>query len=813
MQGQTRPILFEDDAEGNKLTSFISTNCPTTNAIFSTGWTSRQGFTSAGSITKSTLYKREGSNAYRFELFANRPTGNWQDQKAELAWNFLPSGSPLGTLGCNNAFNRPSLGLRWMAASSYIPVETTLPADPNLRISFLFNTKAVEDDYPTPTFIEINNGRYRFAITAVAANGAATITLYDVGPIVKGVWVDWVLERNFRQDGQGYIRLYKNGELQRLGNSTTYSGGNWRVANHSKEPYIQNGLYRFAALTTPFVMYLDAFKFGDSTATLQDMSIDVPDNQPPVATINPDVITTKSTTAQVIAVSTDDGTISDRSWSYQSGPMTPTQTGTAGDTLRLSNITTDGEYVYRFIVTDNLGLKDTAFVTVVKSTERTVIFFNGAELQTDPPQGGSNADIEQYFSGNSGDNRNTILRNTDIVRTGGASYKFTVLDTTAVGGSYNWKELVYNFQPSVSSFGITWQGVSIYPPVSMQGDGTATTIGINALRFNSETKSHWLEIRNGRWLFYHTLWTASGLYAGLRVADVGEVEYGKWVDWALNRNYTSATTGYIRLYRNKFQVYSFNGTNYSATGTRPEPYFHIGIFKNALDSAGNNKTTIEFNIDNISFGGTAATVNDISPNQAPTSIIDPIPDTELDTVTLRAVTADIDGSIVSKVWVQLSGETATILGSGDTVQAVLTDTGTYVFQQIVTDDQQAVGSANVSVRKIQSAVNTPPTVSLPQSVNYKGNTSISVTATGSDAEGPVTYQWFMDNGPGNSKPILTGENTATVTVSNHVPGTYSLRVIVTDEDGLTAEGVYIYNYRPLPSFFFIYSGKVNLILK
>lgn len=801
--GQTRPILFEDDCEGIKLTNLVGTNCNTTNSIVSVGWGSRQGFSSAGSITKSSLYKRNGSNAYRFELFANRPTGNWQDQKAELAWNFLPAGSPLGTVGCNNAFNRPSLGLRWMAASSYIPVESTLPSDPNLRISFLFNTKAVEDDYPTPTFIEINNGRYRFAVTAVAANGNATTTLYDAGPIVKGVWVDWVLERNYRQDGQGYIRLYKDGVMIRQ-----VLGGNWRVANHSKEPYIQNGLYRFAALTTPFVMYLDEFKFGDSTATLDQMSVVTPTNQPPNVTINPNVIQTKTTTAESIASVTDDGTITDRSWAFISGPSTPSVIGTQGDTLRASNLVNNGEYVFRFIATDNGNLKDTGFVTIVKSTDRTVIFFNGAESQTDPPQGGQNANIEQFFSGNSGDNRNTIDRVTDTVRTGIGSYRVRVFDTTATGWQYNGKELVYNFQPSVSAFGITWQGVSIFPPLSMQGDGTATTVGINALRFNSETKSHWLEIRNGRWYFYHTLWTASGIYAGLRVADVGEVEYSKWVDWAVNRDYNSTSAGYIRVYRNKFQVYGFNGANYSSVGSRPEPYFHIGIWKPALDSAGNNKSTIQFTFDNIAFGGTGATVDDISPNQNPVTIIDPIGETNEDTVALRATTSDIDGTIVSRVWIQLSGDSATILGSGDTVQVVLADTGTYVFQQIITDDQQAIGSANVTVIKVADAVPVPPTVSLPTGITYRGDTvTVTATATGSG----LTYNWFMDNGPANSRVTLSGQNTDTVTVTNHKPGTYALKVIVTDSADQQAEAVYIYRYYPISPFTFIYSGSLKLV--
>lgn len=816
--GQTRPVLFEDDCEGDKLDqrNFVGGNCTMSSAVISNGWTGYQGFSTAGSIVKSSLYKRAGSYSYAFTLNANRPTGNWQDQKAELSWNFYPSGTPVGTNGCTVAFNRPTIGLRWMAGSSYIPVETTLPSDPNLRISFLFNTKAAPDAPATSSFIEINNGRYRVANTIpINTYPYYRIILEDVGPVVKGVWVDWVLERNYRTDNNGYVRYYKDGRLV-----YEYTGPNWfnntgvnPYANISREPYVQNGLYRFAPLTTPFTMYLDNFVFADSTIT--DFRQVMPGgsvipNQPPVTVINPAVVQTNTTSATVIATSTDiDGTITDRTWTYLSGPATPSVVGTTVDTLRASSLNVDGEYSFRLVVTDNDGARDTAFVTIVKTTERSLIFSDDAEAVTAPPIGGQNANIQQYYAARSGSTTNTLQRSGERAREGAFSYKIGVRDTAATGWQFNYNELVHNFIPSTTAQGFTWQGVSIFVPEYMRGDSTPTIYGINALRFNQEEKAHWMDIRNGAWYFNHTLWSSSGVYLGVRSQLVGEVEYNKWTDWAVNRNYVNNSTGYIRVYRDKALVYTYTGINYSATNTRPEPYFHIGIGKPAFDSsANNNKDSAYAFFDNITFGGSAANIDLISPNQAPRVLIDPIPDTNADTVQLGALVTDIDGTIDSVKWVQLAGPTATLIGAGDTILAVLPDTGNYRFQAIATDNKEAVGQSQVTVRKFEDYINTPPTVTLPNGILYKGVDMVIVTAVGADAEGSVTYQWFMDDSPGNATPVLTGANTATVTITNHKPGNYRLKVIVTDEDGASAEGVYIYQYRPIPPFSFIYSGQV-----
>lgn len=806
MRGQ---IIFYDDCEASNKPILVGTN-----GNVSVGWTSRQGSTSNSSIARSNAYARKGTYSYKHVL-SNSTNDGWQYMKAELAWNFLPAGSPLGTVGDQTAFYRQPLGLRWMAASTLIPSSNN---DFNTITSILFNTKPVEDDWPTPTYLAMEAGRYVFIITKLSSSGAASITKTDVGPVVKDQWEDWVMNRDFTSSSSGFVRLYKNGKLV-----AEYIGPNWKDdGRHSKEPYMQMGLYKWAFGNnhnpTPNVsqveMYMDEVRFGGPNSTLQDFILnDVPPvNNPPVASITPNVVPTNATSATVVAKVTDDGTIANRSWGLMSGPNTPAFVGTQADTLKISNLI-DGEYVIRYIAIDNGGLSDTAFVTIVKTTQRTVIFYDGAENSTDPKIGGSGANVEQFYSARSSLPHNTLQRVQENVRTGSYSYKFVLYDSLP-GWQFTGNELVWGFPPATSAYGIFWQGVSLFIPGYLRNDNSESTFGINALRYNQETKAHYLNIDSGQWVITHSLFSSSGVYLGPKVQKLGPVAYDQWTDWAIRRNYTTSSSGVFEVWKNKQIVYTFTGPNYGASGTRPEPYFQVGIWKPKFYKAANPSVdSVYILVDNVSFGGNNAGINEISPNQSPRVIIDPIPDTDADTVQLGALVTDIDGTIDSLKWIQISGPSASIVGNGDTVQTVLSDTGAYQFQLIAVDNQQAVTGTTVSVRKFSSYVNEKPKVTVPESGFYKGVESVMLTANGSDKEGSVTYQWTIESGPTNAFPELTNANTATVTISGLKPGTYKLRVIVTDEDGETAEDVATIIHRLIPDFFFIGSGPLQFIRK
>ncbi|WP_247237863.1 PKD domain-containing protein [Telluribacter sp. SYSU D00476] len=82
--------------------------------------------------------------------------------------------------------------------------------------------------------------------------------------------------------------------------------------------------------------------------------------------------------------------------------------------------------------------------------------------------------------------------------------------------------------------------------------------------------------------------------------------------------------------------------------------------------------------------------------------------------------------------------------------------------------------------------NKPPTANAgsDQTITQPAS-SITLTGSGSDPEGSsISYQWRQQSGP--SQAMLTNANTAKLTASNLVVGTYVFRLTVTDNQGGTA---------------------------
>ncbi|WP_290708993.1 heparin lyase I family protein, partial [Flavihumibacter sp. CACIAM 22H1] len=331
-------------------------------------WAHFQGDPSVSSVVRSAEQKRAGGFAYKFEL-NDGPGNSWPYFKSELVWNFLPAGSPLGILGNTDAFNRPVLGLRWVAASTFIPSYNT---DFNTPTSILFNTKAVDDDWPQPNALWMENGRYKFVLTRVGPNGTTQTNNTDVGPVVKDVWEDWVLNRNFTSADSGYVRLYKNGQLV-----FQYLGGNWKDdAFHSKEPYIQMGIYKWAFGSnwtirpdaSKITLFIDEIKFGNVANRLEDFVVKAAANIPPVSNAGPDqFLNIPVTRTQLTGISTDaDGSVYARQWTKISGPAGGDISAPSQNTITLTNLE-QGTYRYRFQVTDdnNATASDTVVINVL----------------------------------------------------------------------------------------------------------------------------------------------------------------------------------------------------------------------------------------------------------------------------------------------------------------------------------------------------------------------------------------------------------------------------------------------------------------
>jgi len=105
--------------------------------------------------------------------------------------------------------------------------------------------------------------------------------------------------------------------------------------------------------------------------------------------------------------------------------------------------------------------------------------------------------------------------------------------------------------------------------------------------------------------------------------------------------------------------------------------------------------------------------------------------------------------------------------------------GTYLFQAVAIDDDGATTRDTIQV--IISAANVPPTANAgtDQSLSA-GTTSSTLTGSGSDVDGTITYAWTQFTGP-NTSTILSPSSPST-TISGLAAGTYTYELAVTDDD-------------------------------
>lgn len=122
----------------------------------------------------------------------------------------------------------------------------------------------------------------------------------------------------------------------------------------------------------------------------------------------------------------------------------------------------------------------------------------------------------------------------------------------------------------------------------------------------------------------------------------------------------------------------------------------------------------------------------------------------LDNVTLSGTATDSDGSIASYSWTKQSGpETYTISSpSSASTQVTGLIAGTYVFRLLVTDNQGPTAFSDVTIT-VSAAVSPNPVANAgPNKFIQLPASSVTLTGTGTDADGTVTsYNWTQASGP------------------------------------------------------------------
>jgi Polysaccharide lyase len=202
--------------------------------------------------TVSDSFARSGTQSARFEVRTTDTICGYSI-RAEL-YNYLTPGFTF-----------------WTAFSEYIPA--WIPYD-DIRETHAQMHDAGKLGSPLWGFM-LDQDRWKFGQSFDTLETGKQISppKYDLGPIAKGVWTDWVVYSKFRLDPSGEIKVWKNGVLV-----LDLKGANYNMVNgvYQPVPYLKFGIYKWPwkrpgnYTVTKKVVYIDDVKMADSTATIKD---------------------------------------------------------------------------------------------------------------------------------------------------------------------------------------------------------------------------------------------------------------------------------------------------------------------------------------------------------------------------------------------------------------------------------------------------------------------------------------------------------------------------------------------------------------
>ena len=166
------------------------------------------------------------------------------------------------------------------------------------------------------------------------------------------------------------------------------------------------------------------------------------------------------------------------------------------------------------------------------------------------------------------------------------------------------------------------------------------------------------------------------------------------------------------------------------------------------------------------------------------SITLPTNNTTLD----ASASLDTDGSIASYSWTWVSGPAQQTIGNASAVSTALTNLvqGVYGFRLVVTDNNGATDSDTVmvTVNAAPPPPNVAPTANAGNDISITlptNNTALNGTAS-SDPDGSIaTYSWTWISGP--TQYTIANASSASTALANLVQGSYTFRLVVTDNDG------------------------------
>jgi gliding motility-associated-like protein len=552
-------------------------------------------------------------------------------------------------------------------------------------------------------------------------------------------------------------------------------------------------------------------------------------NQPPVVVASNDVTLTLPTgSTSLIAVASDpDGTIASYLWTNTAGPSSPTLVGITSQTLDVSNLTA-GTYIFRVTVTDNESATafDEVIVVVQSATNITPTAHAGADQTITLPTNSTN------FIGSGTDPDGTIATY-QWTQISGSALTLSNANTSsltvsgAVAGTFSFRLAVTDDDGSIGfdEVNLTVNTAAVnQPPIASAGSNQSLSLPQNTINLTGSGSDPDGSIASYAWTKVSgpaatltnqtspTL-TVNDLVEGtyvfrLTVVDnlgaSGNAEVTIIVLPAIVNQPPVSNAGpdvVITLPINSTTIFGSgsdpDGTivTYSwtkvtgPTATLTNTTLATVTLSDLVEGVYVIRLTVTDEDNATATDDVTVTVNAATVNQPPVANAGPNRSITLPTnsLTLNGSGSDADGSIATFAWTKISGPT---FSTGATNSALLALNnlvqGIYVFELLVTDDDDATATDQVTVTVNAAALNQPPAVSAgsDRTIFLPAN-SVQLSGTASDSDGTVaSLLWTKVSGPAGT--TLINETGLLLTINNLAEGVHIFRLTATDDDGSTS---------------------------
>lgn len=764
------------------------------------------GTSSTSSMTRTSAYARKGNYSYRARIVKNPNYDEYAGtHRSEMVFS-TPS--------------QPPIGWRWAAVSVYLPSDLCIDQAP---MSIVFSTKANPDNWATPFRIDVRGGRYIAIRANVQTNGTVTGEVEkDLGPVDKGVWVDWVYHRNFEMNSSGYLEVYKNGNLV-----YSYNGPNWvNGAGRTTEGYLPVGLYKWVwtdpsgmgwgppACNNPVEVYYDEYRFGTDAATLQDFLIDKSTPPPSAKPVAPTVAKaipdknlaygTTSQTVSLTGVFADDDAVANLQLSVSGNSNTAlVKSATISGSNLLLTIAGDksGTSAIKVKATDKDGLsvEDQFNVTVAAYTPVAPQVSNPvADISLPYNTTTRTVSLSNVFTDDKAVSELTyaVAGNSNTTIVSNAAISGTALTLTLAAGTSGTSNITVRATDadglSVSDqFSVTLQPQSVTPAVSLLINSGGPSVTFGSQVWNADKN-----FSGG------TTYGTSTAIAGTTNDAIYQTErYGN-MSYAIPvpaGKYTVklhfAEVFHTAANKRKFNVNIENGqaslSGYdifakagAAATAVVETFNNINVtdgtlnigFSSVLDNAKVSAIEISGGVAN-----TAPTISAAIPNQTA--------GVEIKTKAINLSTVFADDKGTANLTYTVTGNTNKSIVSSTTISGTtltLNLAGILAGQTDVTVRATDAEGLYADVVFRVTVTNKAPVANAgPDQTIILPVTQVSLSGTGTDADGSIkTYSWTQVSGP--STATFSSKTVAAPAVSGlSAAGTYTFALVVTDNLNLS----------------------------